>query len=539
MKTHFYLLALVSLFLFTSNAQVFTDSNLPIVIVTTTGGAPIEDDPRIVAHMGVIDNGPGVQNYLTDPFTNYDGRIEIEIRGSTSQQYPKKGYGFETQDSLGMNAQVALLGMPVENDWILYGPYPDKTMIRNVLTFDIFRQMGHYASNTRYCELTINGDYRGVYVMMERIKRDNDRVVIEDVHEPNTWNDTLTGGYIVKVDKLTGDVPYSWESDYDDEVVFQFHDPEYDELNSFQQTYMEDYIKEFEDVLWGSNYNDPINGWPKYIEPQTFHDFFIMQELGRTVDGYRSSSFLFKDKNTLTWNARLNAGPMWDFNLSFGNADYCDADLTTGWQYNFDNICNFSTAIPFWWERLLSDPGYANGLKCRWEELRQGPLKTSTINNFIDSVANHIQTARIRNFQRWPIIGVYVNWNGFVGNTYQEDLDYLKNYIEQRSLWMDANMPGNCNLAATELEFEAEYHRAWPNPFNNNINIGFSLFNEGDVEIHVLDLSGRLIKTVHVGHKDGGAHAVNIENLNVKSGNYLYNVIVENEVLYSGKLIKM
>lgn len=539
MKIYLSLLICFTLFVFASSSQTFTDSDLPIVVVTTTGGLPIEDDPRIVAHMGVIDNGPGVRNYLTDPFTNYDGRIEIEIRGSTSQQYPKKGYGLETQDSLGMNAQVSLLGMPVENDWILYGPYPDKTMIRNVMTFDIFRQMGHYASNTRYCELTINGEYRGVYVMMERIKRDNDRVVIDDVHTPNTWGDTLTGGYIVKVDKLTGDVPYSWESNYDNEVVFQFHDPEYDELNSFQQSYMEDYINEFEDAIWGTNFNDPLLGWPKYIEAQTFHDFFIMQELGRTVDGYRSSSFLFKDKNTLTWNARLHAGPMWDFNLSFGNADYCDADQTTGWQYNFNSICNFSTSIPFWWEKLLQDPGYANGLKCRWDELRQGPLKTTTINNFIDSVAAYIDEGRLRNFQKWPIIGVYVNWNGFVGSTYQEDVNYLKNYMEQRSLWMDANIPGNCNLAAPAQEFEAEYHRAWPNPFLDNINIGFSLFNPGYVTVKIVDLSGRLIETVDVGYKNGGAHAINIQNLNLGTGNYLYNVLVENEVLYSGKMIKM
>jgi hypothetical protein len=519
-------------------SQTFTDSNLPIVIVTTENNAPIVDDPRVIAHMGVIDNGPGVQNNVTDPFTNYDGRIEIEIRGSTSQQYPKKGYGFETQDSLGQNAQVALLGMGVENDWILYGPYPDKSLIRNVLTFDLARQMGHYASATRYCELVINGDYRGLYVMMERIKRDNDRVQIEDVHVPNLWNDTLTGGYIVKVDKLTGDVPYSWGSNYDSEVVFQFHDPEYDELNSFQAAYMEDYIGEFEDVIYGPDFNDPTDGWPKYIHHTSFFDFFILQELGRTVDGYRSSSFMFKDKNTFNWMEKLQAGPMWDFNLSFGNADYCDADITTGWQYNFDQICNFSTEIPFWWERLLDDPGYANGLKCRWEELRQGPLKTSNIHAFIDSVATHLTEARIRNFQRWPIIGQYVNWNGFVGQTYQEDLDYLKDYIAQRATWMDNNMPGDCSLSTETIEPDPVYHRAWPNPFENQFSIGFSLFQEGDVSIEIVDLSGRVIQVEQLGFKTGGAHATNINSSSLISGNYIYSIKCEGMTIYTGKLIK-
>ena len=151
------------------NAQTLTNSNLPIIIINTENGVPIVDDPRVIAHMGVIDNGFGNTNNINDPFTNYDGRIEIEIRGSTSQQYPKKGYGFETQDALGNNLQAALLGMPPENDWILNGPYPDKTMIRNVLTYDLARKMGHYASNTRYCELIVNNDYRGIYILMERI----------------------------------------------------------------------------------------------------------------------------------------------------------------------------------------------------------------------------------------------------------------------------------------------------------------------------------------------------------------------------------
>ena len=536
MKNILSLLFLFSLTLL--HAQNFTDSNLPIVVVETTNGAPIVDDPRIVAHMGVIDNGPGVQNYLTDPYTNYDGRIEIEIRGSTSQQYPKKGYGFETQDSLGMNAQIALLGMGVENDWILYGPYPDKTLIRNTLTFDLARKMGHYASDTRYCELMINGDYRGVYVMMERIKIDNDRVDLKNVHNPNQWDDTLTGGYIVKVDKLTGDVPYSWDSNYDNEVVFQFHDPEYDELNSFQAAYMEDYIGEFEDVIYGPNFNDPTSGWPKYIDHTSFFDFFILQELGRTVDGYRSSSFMYKDKNTFNWMAKLNAGPMWDFNLSFGNADYCDADITTGWQYEFDQICNFSTEIPFWWERLLDDPGYANGLRCRWEELRQGPLKTSNIHNFIDSVANHLTEARVRNFQRWPIIGVYVNWNGFVGQTYQQDLNYLKDYIADRATWMDNNMPGDCSLSVEPIEPDPVYHRAWPNPVGNQFSIGFSLFSEGNISIELLDLSGRLIQTEQLGFKTGGTHAINVNASVLIAGNYIYNIKLDGNVLYTGKLIK-
>ena len=529
---------LLSSVLMQLHGQTLTSSNLPIVVITTPQGQTIQDDPRITCHMGVINNGTGNMNNITDPYNNYDGDIFIEIRGSTSQQYPKKGYGFETQDSLGNNNPIALLGMPVEHDWILYGPYPDKTLIRNVMTYEFARQMGNYAPATRYCELVIDGDYRGVYVAMERIKIDGDRVDIQKLHIPNTWLDTLTGGYILKVDKLTGEVGYTWESLYDNEVVFQFHDPEFDELNSMQVSYMENYIGDFEAAVNGPNFDDLTGGWRDYIEDKTFHDFFILQELGRTVDGYRSSSFLHKDKNTITWNAKLRAGPMWDFNLSYGNADYCLAETTTGWQYKFDEVCNFTTAIPFWWERLLDSPGYTNALRCRWEELRQGILSTTNVNNYIDSLANVLQSARIRNFQRWPIIGQYVNWNGFVGQTYQEDVDYLKTWMEQRSLWIDANMPGECNLALEETELEPSYHTAWPNPFDQGISVGFSLFGAGDVEISVLDLSGRLVEQQTLSNLTSGTHATTFETGNWVNGAYLYVISLDGNKLYTGKIVK-
>lgn len=518
----------------------FTDSDLPIVIINTVGGVPIPDEPRVLAQMEIKYNGPGVRNYMTDPHLpgNYLGRIEIEIRGSTSQQYPKKGYGFETKDDFGIENNVNLLGMPSEHDWILYGPYPDKTCIRNDLTFQLARNMGHYASDTRFCELVLNGDYRGLYVLMERIKRDVDRVNINDVTEQVIGNDTLTGGYIMKVDKLTGEVGYSWASPYNSEVLFQFHDPEYEELGSAQVNYMKNHIQEFEDALAAPTFADPSVGWPAYIDQTSFHDFFILQELGRTVDGYRSSSFFYKEQNNGNWNSPIVAGPMWDFNLSYGNADYCDANLTTGWQYEFDLICNFTSSIPFWWGRLLQDPNYANGLRCRWEELRQGPLHTDSIHYFIDSVANYIEEARIRNFQRWPIIGVYVNWNGYVGQTYEDDLNYFKSYIEQRALWLDNNIPGTCSLAIPESEKEIALHTVWPNPASDEINIGYTLTTEGEVNIQIIDPSGRIVLSTQIAENLSSMPIVTIGVGSLQKGSYMYRVIQNGSPLYTGKFIK-
>ncbi len=533
------ILYLVCILAFGVNAQVtFTDSNLPIVVISTPVGQQINDVTRIVCDMGVIDNGPGVRNYLVNPYNNYNGKIAIEVRGSTSQQYPKKSYGFETQDTLGLNNNVPLLGLPVENDWILYGPYPDKTLIRDVMTFDIFQKMGHYASNWRYCELMINGQYQGLYILLERIKRDNNRVDVAKLDADDLAGDSLTGGYIVKVDKLTGEVGYTWTSNYNNEVVFQFHDPEYDELNPIQANYMEDFIGNFEDAIWGPQFDDPVFGYQAYIDKQSFYDFFLLQELGRTVDGYRSSSFMHKHKSGGAWNGKMHAGPIWDFNLSYGNADYCDANITTGWQYNFDEICNFTSAIPFWWEKLLDSPGYRNGLKCRWEELRQGPLHTDSLHAFIDSMVVYLDEARIRNFQKWPIIGVYVNWNGFVGNTYQEDVNFLKTYIANRAEWIDNNLPGICDLSIQETPFEPEYFKVWPNPFNEQGYVGFTLTDFGWMEFDLLDNSGRSIYKIDLGSFEKGEHAIPITIDELALGNYIFLLKKDGGIFGKGKLVK-
>lgn len=533
------LLLVIILSTFLGYSQVtLTDSNLPIVVITQPPGQTINDAARIVCDMGVIDNGTGVRNYMTDSFNNYNGKIAIEVRGSTSQQYPKKSYGFETQDALGMNFNVPLLGLPIENDWILYGPYPDKTLLRDVLTYDLSQKFGHYASNWRYCELVIDGDYKGLYILLERVKRDNNRVDVARLDADDLAGDSLTGGYIVKVDKLTGEVGYSWTSAYNNEVVFQFHDPEYDELNPIQASYMEDFVTDFEQATWGPQFDDPNLGFDQYIDRTSFYDFFILQELGRTVDGYRSSSFMHKDKNSGAWNGKLVAGPMWDFNLSYGNADYCDADLTTGWQYNFDEVCNFTSAIPFWWEKLLQSTSYRNGLRCRWEELRQGPLHTDTIHHWIDSMVNYLSEARIRNFQEWPIIGVYVNWNAFVGATYEEDVTYLKNYIAQRALWMDANIPGICDLALEEMEFEPEYFRVWPNPLEDNGYVGVTLKRTGNLRFELVDIAGRTVLSVDQGVKSPGELAFPFSGESLVSGTYLFKILLDKEVIGSGKLIK-
>ena len=209
---------------------VFTSSNLPIIVIDTDG-KPIVDEPKIPATMGIIDNGPGVRNAVTDPFNDSFGPIGIEIRGSSSQQFPKKQFAVETRDSAGNDMDRSLLKLPAESDWVLIAAYNDKTLLRDALMYNLNSGTGRYASRTRFCELVLNGNYAGIYILAEKVKRGKNRVNISKLTPADTTGDSLTGGYIVREDKIEGEQTQGWYSPYlpfsgsPVKVYFQYHYP--------------------------------------------------------------------------------------------------------------------------------------------------------------------------------------------------------------------------------------------------------------------------------------------------------------------------
>jgi hypothetical protein len=416
-----------------------TSSNLPIVVLDTYGQT-IPDEPKIAAGMRIIYNGPGNRNYLTDSLNHYDGHIGIEKRGSSSQMFPKKSYAVETRDSLGNNLNVSLLGMPEENDWVLYGPFSDKTLLRNVLTFKIANDLGRYASRTCFCELVLNEDYQGVYVLMEKIKRDRNPVDIKSMQPTYITGDELTGGYIIKIDKNEGSQTLGWYSQFPpypgawQQIYYQYHYPDQDDIVPEQQAYIQGYIFQFESLMNSPLHRDPFAGYYDRVDLASFIDFFLVSELGKNVDAYRLSTFMYKDRDSE--GGQLTMGPLWDFNLAFGNADYYNGWYTSGWQLNV-SISGDYWQNPFYWYKLIVDPVFMNRTARRWYELRQSVLSTGTLLAFIDSCAVELQESQTRNYLRWPILGSYIWPNWFVGQTYQEEIDFLKSWLQDRIAWMN------------------------------------------------------------------------------------------------------
>lgn len=411
---------------------------LPRILINTNGNA-IVDEPKIVAQMNVSKND----------IVSFDGPIGIEIRGASSQTFPKKSYGLETWDAADSGIDVSILGLPEEEDWILYGPYSDKSLLRNVLVYELSRDMGRYASRTQFVELTLNGLDQGVYVFMEKLKRDAERIPINKLNEDENTGEDLTGGYILKIDKTAGsnlgegyNELNSFESQFaplnatsGQKIYFLYEEPKAEDITPEQKTYISTYIGDFENALASDDFTDPDTGYAKYIDVDSFIDFFILNEISNNVDGYRLSTFMHKDKN-----GKLNMGPIWDFNLAFGNADYCSGGETNVWAHRFNERCpDDFWQIPFWWQRLLQDPVFVQGLKERWLSLRTNVLSNTTVQTKINGYTILLEKAGAidQNFKIWNILGTYIWPNNFVGSTYESEKAYLNNWFTDRMAWLD------------------------------------------------------------------------------------------------------
>jgi hypothetical protein len=429
MREAFVTIILVLLTATYSAAQVFTDSNLPIIIINTS--TPIVDDPRVVGTMKIIYRGPGQRNYMTDQSTpgylNYNGKIDIEIRGSSSQYSQKKQYGFTTRLADGITANsVSLLGMPAENDWILNSMIFDSALVRDFLCFNLSRRIGEYASRTAYCEVVINNSYRGLYMLEEKIKPDNGRVDIKRVSFLDNYLPEVSGGYITKADKTTGGDPVAWNmAAWNGSYVAFLHEfPDPDVVTDLQTGYLKGFYGMMANAAFEKNASI-TTGYPSYIDIPSFIHYMIISELSSNADSYQFSTYFHKDRN-----GKLRAGPVWDSDLTFGN------DLFI-WSLNrsFTNVWQFSNGDnegPRFWRDLFNESTYKCYLSKRWNELIQPgqPLNAVSIKNLIDSTVTLISEAVVRENQRWNNV-----------KDHQKRITQIKTWLDQRVTWMTANLP--------------------------------------------------------------------------------------------------
>ena len=464
------LLLILTLFVLTGTARAWswwnyppdnedvqlTSTNLPIVWIEVDGQY-IDRYERITARMKIIHNGDGQINYgdtVAHPgqHVDYEGYVALRYRGSSSYSMSdKKPYSFRPLDKPleegGVKKKVNILGMGKDNNWALLAPYADKSMLRDLLAFEVSRPWMEYTPQGRFCELFLDGTYYGVFILTEVVSSGKHRLNLPD---PGSEGDELTGGYIMEVNRTDGEVthtskyhPLSSTGDsYNNRYIcFQYKSPDYEDMTTEQVSYIKGRIDQMENSLW---YYRPTGNaaYQQYLDEENFIDYQIAMELGHNVDAYRLSGKFFKRRDSI--DARFKM-VVWDMNLAYGNADYYNGWRTDTWMYRNNNVMNAAgdqQLIPFWWYKLNTNPDYTAALKARWAQYRRSNLREDRIMATVDSLANVLTShgAEQRNSQAWPRWGEHVWPNYYIAQNHADEVAWLKQWLADRIAWMDEQL---------------------------------------------------------------------------------------------------
>ena len=486
-------------------------SNLPIIVLESysvnidavknpSGPRPYRNVYSVVLAKDPADANRASVTGLVD----FQGRGGAHVRGQTSSDFGQKPYAWELWNNEDDDKSAAILGMPSDSDWVLQTVYNDKTLMRNLLPYTLNREVNGNdgAVRSQFVEVFFNqdggpisyADYRGVYVLSEKIKRGGDRIDVEELSPLATSATTLSGGYIYKKDKPIGNVgdfsttsSQPWGTQY-----FWIVEP--GDFSAAATSALDGYVQAFDTALSGANFADPALGYKAHIEPQTFMDNHLWVETFKQIDGYWLSTYYTKKRA-----AKIRALPIWDYNLSSGNANYNTADVTSGWYYSV------AFGYPYY-PRLFQDADFTLKYWDRYWQLRRSVFATSYMLGKIDSWANELtnnqyatnvvngasmatgqgeffptnkgnnlppslesparlENPAMRHFDRWPILGVYVwpNPNGFASRTtFQSEITWMRNWLTGRLTWIDSqhsqppvfsnsggNVPAGTQLAIT------------------------------------------------------------------------------------------
>ena len=336
----------------------------------------------------------------------YDGQIGIKLRGNSSLSFNQKKYTIELRDDQGRELDAPLLGMPAHSDWVLLAPYNDVSAVRDPLAFQLWRDMGHWGPRTRMVELTLNGDYRGIYILSEAIKRGHDRVDIAKLKKSDVAGRDLTGGYLLRIDTYNDDdatfpskVPGIGDGIMTSQITWSCIYPKKKKLRPEQLAYIESYVDTVEQVIQSSDFADPDRGYARYIDVPSFVDYFIHTELSLNADGYKRSAYFYKEKQRTDGSGgKLVAGPVWDYNLAYGNCNFANANNLEAWCFEGAN----TNPTPALWQRLLQDPAFRRAVKVRYKALRRDVLSLKAINGYIDRHARLLAPCVERHFATYP-----------------------------------------------------------------------------------------------------------------------------------------
>lgn len=454
----------------TSDAASFT-SDLPIVVFQNYGAGDVPAATGQFASMQVFEPKNGRSSMANPP--DLATRTVYHRHGSSTLWDPKPNLRVETQDELGGNNNVPLAGLPDENDWIFYGvDMYDKSALHNPLVHELFREMGHYTSRTRFVEVYMKrssgmtapvsaADYGGLYVIEEKIKIGKNRVAINQLQPENTNAPSVTGGYLLSIDRQKADnngnpIPQLNVAG----VSIDYLDPDYLAIASpqraAQQEYLSNYFNTFYNALYGRDWTNPATGYAAYIDRPSWIDYHLHQEFVFCVDMLRLSAYFQKPRG-----GPLVQGPLWDFDRSAGTGGPMVGDNRGFnprlWRSNdsdggTDPFNSGNTFNNPWYGRLFLDPDFFQQWIDRYQALRRNIYSLSNLTAQIDFFARQAVEAALRDAARWsgsgnsdtsPRSGL-VSGDGYTyrfptPGTYQGEVNFLKTWYTNRVDFMDTN----------------------------------------------------------------------------------------------------
>lgn len=399
-------------FVAVSPALAEVRSSLPILLVDVDGGEPQRGSYRPGVLLSF--DGDGAMTDLSTPATLVS-EFAIRVRGQSSANAPKRPYRIELRDAAGDDRNVPLLGLPADGDWVLHGPFTDKSLVRNKLMYDLGAEIGLAAPRSVLCELYLNHaggalgveHYRGVYLLVERIEVGADRVDIAELGPDDDAPELLSGGYLLKFEAGVAEPP-TVPGRGSLEIVSP----------RAPTAAQRDWIAAY------------LDGFPDGIDGESFVDLMVINELSRDQDAYVRSAYFYKDRD-----GPLVAGPLWDYNLVAGTGGYFDNTNTEGWQWQH----RYNGGDHRWFVQLMDDPAFAARFAARWTELRAGPLSDAALDARIAEYVGRIGAAAERNFALWDNLRS-PRVNGFVSPTaptWAGQIEALSEWLRRRSRWID------------------------------------------------------------------------------------------------------
>jgi len=342
-------------------------TGLPVVYVNTENGQGIWSKEEFV----------GATLYIKGN-NQYEGLQEVSCsirgRGNTTWSWPKKPY------LLKLDEKQHIFGMHKHKRWVLLANFMDRTLMRNIVSMKVASMTSlAWTPGCVPVELVLNGEHKGNYLLIEQVRVDNHRVNITEMTPQDNSGTAVTGGYLLELD-FHYDNKVQWK---DHDIPFAVKYPDPDELTSAQKTYIKNYIAEVSNAIYGSSFTDPNKGYAKYLDVDSFIDYWIVFEvMGNHELGNPGSVYFHKDRG-----GKLVAGPCWDFDwgvLSYNTSPHAKTGLVNG------------NAI--WYRRLFQDPAFKARVKARFEELLP---QLRTIPAYIDETEALLQRSAELNFAMW------------------------------------------------------------------------------------------------------------------------------------------